>query len=162
MYKLVITFFYNFKLTKFSLNYKQEQLSKYKKRSHFTILSADVSNSNESDTEAYNYDIILVNDLNKIGYTINSNPNDIWKSLNKCCHKNFGSEEHIKESTKPEDLQWAAKTLPSYTIWDKFSQYHLLVELWINKVNAVLKKKEKESKNLSNSKILTYLLYYLY
>ncbi|PKY49941.1 hypothetical protein RhiirA4_423347 [Rhizophagus irregularis] len=78
--------------------------------------------------------------LHQIGYMIKSNP----ESLNKCCHEKFGFEDLIKESTKIEELQWAEKTLPSYTIWDKFSQYHSLVELWINKVNITHMKKKEE------------------
>jgi hypothetical protein len=95
---------------------------------------------------------ILIDDLRQMGYTINSNPDDIWESLNRKCHKNFGSGECIKGSTKQEDLLWAERTLPSYAIWDKFSQNYLLVKVWIRKVNAALKKRERESKNLSNSK----------
>ncbi|CAB4444028.1 unnamed protein product [Rhizophagus irregularis] len=79
-------------------------------------------------------------------YMIKSNP----ESLNKCCHEKFGFEDLIKESTKIEELQWAEKTLPSYTIWDKFSQYHSLVELWINKVNITHMKKKEEDMVVEN------------
>ena len=95
---------------------------------------------------------ILVDDLRQMGHTINSDPNDVWETLNKVCHKCFGFGERMKGSTKQEDLLWAKKTLPSYAIWDKFSQHYPLIRVWINKVNAALKKREKESKNLSNSK----------
>ncbi|CAB5217491.1 unnamed protein product [Rhizophagus irregularis] len=40
------------------------------------------------------------------------------------------------------------KNIPSYTIWDKFNQYYLLVELWINKVNITLMKKKEEGRNM--------------
>jgi len=45
----------------------------------------------------------------------------------------------MKQLTKLEDLQWAKKTLPVYTLWDSFSEYHFLVDRWIKKVNAELK-----------------------
>ncbi|PKC17758.1 hypothetical protein RhiirA5_405543 [Rhizophagus irregularis] len=48
-------------------------------------------------------------------------PDDVWESLNKRCHEKFDFEDLIKESTEIEELQWAEKTLPSYTIWDKFN-----------------------------------------
>ncbi|POG67073.1 uncharacterized protein OCT59_016971 [Rhizophagus irregularis] len=48
-------------------------------------------------------------------------PDDVWESLNKRCYEKFDFEDLIKESTEIEELQWAEKTLPSYTIWDKFS-----------------------------------------
>jgi hypothetical protein len=82
-----------------------------------------------------------------MGYTIESNPDDVWEALNKRCHEKFGFEDLIKESTEIEELRWAEKTLPSYKIWDKFNQYYLLVELWINKVNITLMKKKEEGKN---------------
>ena len=98
-----------------------------------------------------------------MGHTTNSDPNDVWEDLNRRCHKNFGSGERIKGSAKQEDLLWAERTLPSYAIWDKFSKNYLLVKVWIRKVNAALKKKGKESKNLSNNKNFNLsVIYYLY
>jgi hypothetical protein len=128
----------------------------------------DVLKLNNADTHSTfsepnnNHIEILIDDLRQMGHTTNSDPDDVWEALNRRCHKNFGSGERIKGSTKQEDLLWAERTLPSYAIWDKFSKHYLLVKVWIRKVNAALKKKERESKNLSNNKILTYLLYYLY
>ena len=115
----------------------------------------EVLKSNDADkhpTSPQSNNEILVDDLRQMGHTINSDPNDVWESLNRRCHKNFGSGERMKGSTKQEDLLWAKKALPSYAIWDKFSQHYPLIKVWINKVNAALKKREKESKNLSNSK----------
>jgi len=73
-----------------------------------------------------------------MGHTIKSNPEDIWENLNSRCHNNFGYKEFIKESRKSEDLQWAEKTLPAYILWDKFSEFHSLVNCWIKKINKEL------------------------
>ncbi|CAB4481919.1 unnamed protein product [Rhizophagus irregularis] len=111
-----------------------------------TIVSSSDSEDEDNTSLQRNNDHIniLVNDLHQMGFTIESNPDDVWESLNKRCHEKFGFEELIKESTDIEELRWAEKTLPSYTIWDKFNQYYLLVELWINKVNITLMKKKEE------------------
>ena len=96
-------------------------------------------------TDSFDSRDILINDLNEMGFTINSDTDEIWESLNRRCHVIFGYEE-IHVSASPSDLKWAKKTLPFYAMWEKFCQYKPLVETWINKVNAVLKKKGKDFK----------------
>ena len=78
---------------------------------------------------------------------VNSDQNDIWETLNKRCHDKFGFEEFIKEQTKLEDLQYAKNTLTSYKMWNEFSQYHILVDNWIEKLNIALKRKQIRGKN---------------
>ncbi|GET52892.1 uncharacterized protein OCT59_017125 [Rhizophagus irregularis] len=134
------------KINKFRRKSDQINMSK----SSSTIVSSSDSEDEDNTSLQRNNDHIniLVNDLHQMGFTIESNPDDVWESLNKRCHEKFGFEELIKESTDIEELRWAEKTLPSYTIWDKFNQYYLLVELWINKVNITLMKKKEEGRNM--------------
>ena len=79
---------------------------------------------------------ILVDDLHQMKHTVNSDPIDIWETLNKRYHNKFGFGETLKEQTNQEDLQWAQNTLISYKMWNKFSQYHILIDNWIEKINV--------------------------
>lgn len=108
--------------------------------------SSESDNDNDDDSSPQSYLEILEDDLNEMGYTMESDPGDIWEILNKRCHDKFGFGKNIKEPIQYEELQWAEKTLSSYAIWDKFSQYHSLVEIWINKINIP---KMQEGKNFN-------------
>ena len=88
-----------------------------------------------------------MDDLGKMGHTIESDPNDIWESLNGRCHKHFGFGDDVKSSTRLEDLKWAEKSLPAYATWDNFHQFHFLVEIWIKKVSTALKKRHQSGLN---------------
>jgi hypothetical protein len=37
-----------------------------------------------------------VDDLHKMEYMIESNPDDVWELLNKRCHEKFGSKRILK------------------------------------------------------------------
>uniref|UniRef100_U9TB60 Uncharacterized protein n=1 Tax=Rhizophagus irregularis (strain DAOM 181602 / DAOM 197198 / MUCL 43194) TaxID=747089 RepID=U9TB60_RHIID len=65
-------------------------------------------------------------------------PDDVWESLNKRCYEKFDFEDLIKESTEIEELQWAEKTLPSYTIWDKFKNEGIIKSVAETKSSEIL------------------------
>ena len=90
---------------------------------------------------------ILGNQLHQMKHTIDSDPDDIWETLNKRCHDKFGFGECIKEKVRLEDLQCEVNTLTSYTMWNKFSQYHIPIKNWIEKLNIALKRKQMRVNN---------------
>ena len=118
-----------------------------KSQSTITTSSSDEFPSKISSGELNTADIstsllnnkILVEDLHQMDHTIESDPNDVWESLNTRYHNKFGSGEYVKKETKLEDLQWAKKTLPTYILWNKFSEFYLLTNFWIKKVSTAQK-----------------------
>jgi len=51
------------------------------------------------DNDESDYSMILISDLKKMNYTIESNSNDIWESLNKHCHNSFGYGDDVKNQS---------------------------------------------------------------
>jgi len=86
-----------------------------------------------------------------MGYTTESKLDDVWESLNEHCHNKFGYGDNVKKSTTLEDLQWAKRTLPAYTNWDKFNPFSLFVELWNKKITTSLKKHSSYLNNKGTS-----------
>ena len=82
---------------------------------------------------------ILKKDLKSINCSVESNPAEIWEKLNSKCHKLFGYSDKIKID-KVEDLEWAKSILPAYIHWDIISDYHVLIEIWITKINKHMQK----------------------
>jgi len=78
---------------------------------------------------------IIKKDLNDVNCSIESDPAEIWEKLNSKCHKLFGYNDKIKIAVKVEDLEWATNALPAYMYWNKLSDYHSLIDIWIIKIN---------------------------
>jgi hypothetical protein len=84
---------------------------------------------------------ILIDSLKKINKNVQNDPDEIWEALNHLCHKKFGYSDGINQTAKIEDVHWAAEILPMYSKWDKMNDYQAVINIWIEKLNRFMIKR---------------------